>query len=95
MARSDDLRERVVRAVVDERMSRNATANRLDVGAANAVRWVGRFKTKGGRFWVPDGRRSPLNRRFCPFNSFRSSGSPAAAPYLGDWRDATSSRCVS
>jgi transposase len=47
MALSDDLRERVVRAVVDEGMSRNAAAKRFGVGIASAVRWVARFKAKG------------------------------------------------
>jgi transposase len=47
MALSDDLRERVVRAVVDEGLSRNAAAKRFGVGIASAVRWVARFKAKG------------------------------------------------
>jgi transposase len=47
MALSDDLRERVVRAVVDEGMSRNAAAKRFGVGIASAVRWVTRFSAKG------------------------------------------------
>lgn len=47
MALPDDLRERVVRAVVDEGMSRNAAARRFGVGIASAVRWVARFHAKG------------------------------------------------
>jgi hypothetical protein len=47
MALSDDLRERVVQAVVGEGMSRNASAKRFGVGIASAVRWVARFKAKG------------------------------------------------
>jgi transposase len=47
MALSDDLRERVVKAVVDEGLSRNAAAKRFGVGIASAVRWVARFKAKG------------------------------------------------
>ena len=47
MALSDDLRERVVKAVVDAGMSRNAAAKRFGVGIASAVRWVARFKDKG------------------------------------------------
>jgi transposase len=47
MALSEDLRERVVRAVVDEGMSRNAAARRFGVGIASAVRWVARFQAKG------------------------------------------------
>ena len=47
MALSDDLRERVVKAVIDEGLSRNAAAKRFGVGVASAVRWVARFKSKG------------------------------------------------
>jgi len=47
MALSDDLRERVVRAVVEGGMSRNAAAKRFGVSIASAVRWVARFKAKG------------------------------------------------
>ena len=47
MALSDDLRERVVGAVVEGGMSRNAAAKRFGVSIASAVRWVARFKTKG------------------------------------------------
>jgi transposase len=47
MALSDDLRERVVKAVVEEGLSRNAAAKRFGVGIASAVRWVARFKAKG------------------------------------------------
>jgi transposase len=48
MALSDDLRERVVMAVVDDGMSRNGAAKRFGVGIASAVRWVARFKATGG-----------------------------------------------
>ncbi len=47
MALSDDLRERVVEAVVAEGLSRNAAAKRFGVGVASAVGWVARFKAKG------------------------------------------------
>ena len=47
MALSDDLRERVVKAVVESGLSRNAAAKRFGVSIASAVRWVARFKTKG------------------------------------------------
>ena len=47
MALSDDLRERVVGAVLDGGMSRNAAAKRFGVSIASAVRWVARFKAKG------------------------------------------------
>ena len=60
MALSDDLRERVVKAVVDEGLSRNAAARRFGVGIASAVRWVARFKAKGEISPAPTGgdRRS-------------------------------------
>ena len=48
MALSDDLRQRVVRAVVDGGMSRNAAAKRFGVSVASAVRWVARFTATGG-----------------------------------------------
>ena len=44
MALSDDLRERVVGAVLEGGMSRNAAAKRFGVSIASAVRWVARFK---------------------------------------------------
>src|SRR6201981_1179249 len=47
MALSDDLRERVVGAVVEGGMSRNAAARRFGVSIASAVRWVARFKSEG------------------------------------------------
>ena len=60
MALSDDLRERVIGAVVDRGMSRNAAAKRFGVSIASAVRWVARFKTKGEISPAPTGgdRRS-------------------------------------
>jgi transposase-like protein len=47
MTLSDDLRKRVVGAVVEGGMSRNAAARRFGVSIASAVRWVARFKAKG------------------------------------------------
>ena len=47
MALSDDLRKRVVDAVVEEGMSRNAAAKRFGVSIASAIRWVFRFHTTG------------------------------------------------
>ena len=47
MALSDDLRERVVEAVVLGGLSRNAAARRFGVSIASAVRWVTRYKTTG------------------------------------------------
>ena len=47
MALSDDLRGRVVRAVVEGGLSRNAAARRFGVSIASAVRWVARFQARG------------------------------------------------
>ncbi len=47
MAVSDDLRERVIEAVVLGGLSRNQAAARFKVSVASAVRWVKRFKTTG------------------------------------------------
>jgi transposase len=60
MALSDDLRERVVKAVVEGGMSRNAAAERFGVSVASAVRWVKRFETTGEISPAPTGgdRRS-------------------------------------
>lgn len=60
MALSDDLRARVVRAVVEDGMSRNAAAERFGVSVASAVRWVKRFETTGEISAAPTGgdRRS-------------------------------------
>ena len=60
MALSDDLRERVVGAVVEGGMSRNAAAKRFGVSIASAVRWVARFKARGEISPAPTGgdRRS-------------------------------------
>jgi transposase-like protein len=46
MPLSDDLRERVVVAVVDGGMSRNAAAKRFGVSIASAARWVARFRSQ-------------------------------------------------
>lgn len=47
MALSDDLRKRVVEAVVEGGLSRNAAAKRFAVSIASAVRWVRRYQTTG------------------------------------------------
>ena len=47
MALSDDLRERVVEAVVVGGLSRNAAAKRFGVSIASAVRWLQRFGASG------------------------------------------------
>jgi transposase len=48
MALSDDLRGRVVDAVLEGGMSRNAAARRFGVSIASAVRWVCRFEAPTG-----------------------------------------------
>ena len=60
MALSDDLRRRVVEAVVLGGASRNAAARRFGVSIASAVRWVTRYKTTGQISPSPSGgdRRS-------------------------------------
>jgi transposase len=46
MALSDDLRGRVVEAVVVDRLSRNAAAKLFKVSIASAVRWVKQCETR-------------------------------------------------
>ena len=60
MALSDDLRERVVEAVVLGGLSRNQAASHFKVSVASAVRWVKRFRTTGEISPAPSGgdRRS-------------------------------------
>jgi transposase len=55
MALSDDLRKRVVDAVVEEGMSRNAAAKRFGVSIASAIRWVCRFNITGEVSPAPTG----------------------------------------
>src|SRR5271165_1125248 len=60
MALSDDLRKRVVDAVLEGGMSRNGAARRFGVSIASAVRWVWRFQATGEISPAPTGgdRRS-------------------------------------
>ena len=60
MAVSDDLRKRVVEAVVLGGLSRNQAAAHFKVSVASAVRWVKRFATTGEISPAPSGgdRRS-------------------------------------
>jgi transposase len=69
MALSDDLRERVVKAVVEEGFSRNAAARRFGVGVASAVRWVARFAATGNVSASPMGgdRRSQRIEAHCDY----------------------------
>jgi transposase len=60
MALSDDLRKRVVEAVVSGGLSRNAAVRRFAVSIGSAVRWMTRYKTTGQISPSPSGsdRRS-------------------------------------
>ena len=60
MTLSDDLRTRVVEAVVVDGLSRNAAAKLFKVSIASAVRWVKQFETSGDVSPKPSGgdRRS-------------------------------------
>ena len=60
MALSDDLRTRVVEAVVVDGLSRNAAAKLFKISIASAVRWVKQFETTGDISSKPSGgdRRS-------------------------------------
>jgi transposase len=55
MALSDDLRKRVVEAIAQGGMSRNAAARRFGVSIASAVRWVQRFEATGAMSPLPTG----------------------------------------
>ena len=69
MALSDDLRKRVVEAVVLGGLSRNAAARRFGVSIASAVRWVMRYNTKGQISPSPSGgdRRSGRIEAQCDY----------------------------
>ena len=58
-----DLRERVVAAVVEEGMSRNAAAARFGVGISSAIRWVARFHETGSAAPAKMGGRKPKTLR--------------------------------
>src|SRR5271157_1484400 len=73
MALSDDLRQRVVRAVVDGGMSRNAAAKRFGVSIASAVRWVARLD-----FPLLNWRGSPFPSHRGPSQLSAWSHSPSA-----------------
>jgi len=62
MALSDDLRKRVVDAVVEGGMSRNAAAKRFGVSIASAIRWVWRFNATGEISPAPTGGDQRSNR---------------------------------
>ncbi len=58
----DDLRKRVVEAVVEGGLSRNAAASQFDVSIASVVRWLKRYETTGEISPAPSGgdRRSVI-----------------------------------
>lgn len=87
MALSDDLRERVVKAVVEEGVSRNAAAKRFGVSIPSAVRWVKRFETTGGLSAAPSGgdqrsKRIEAHRDYL-LGLVRRCGSRRASALLG------------
>ena len=49
MAYSQDLRDRVIDAVVRDGMSRRAAAARFEVSESSAIKWVQRWERKGSR----------------------------------------------
>ena len=56
---SQDLRDRVIDAVVIERMSRRGAAERFGIGESSAIRWVGRYNGTGERKIVGTGGHRP------------------------------------
>ena len=62
MGYSQDLRDRVIDAVMLESMSRRAAAHRFGVSACSAIRWVRRYEETGQRTATGTGghRRSVL-----------------------------------
>jgi transposase len=62
MALSDDLRTRVIEAVTQGGMSRNAAAKRFGVSIASAIRWVWRFQATGSVSPAPTGGDRRSNR---------------------------------
>ena len=56
---SQDLRGRVIDAVVEGKMSRRAAAERFGVGESSAIRWVDRYLRTGAREIVGTGGHRP------------------------------------
>ena len=59
-AYSQDLRERVIDAVVIEGMSRRAAAARFGVSQSSAIKWVERVERRGSRAAGKVGGRKPM-----------------------------------
>jgi transposase len=58
-----DLRERVVRAVEEEGLSRNRAAARFDVAPSSAIKWVARYKATGSAAPAKMGGHKPRTLR--------------------------------
>lgn len=56
---SQDLRDRVIDAVIVENMSRRAAAERFNVGESSAIRWVDRYTQTGAREIIGTGGHRP------------------------------------
>ena len=69
---SGDLRERVIEAVTMEGVSRREAAERFDISASSAIRWVQRWDENGSTVPKPRGGSvSPLEahaKRNCPWS---------------------------
>ena len=67
-AYSEDLRERVVRAVVEGGMSASAAARHFRVGRSTAIVWVQQFRQAGKLSPAPMGR--PRGMKVAPYRDF-------------------------
>jgi transposase len=56
---SQDLRDRVIDAVVEKKMSRRAAAERFGIGESSAIRWVERYLRTGAREIIGTGGHRP------------------------------------
>lgn len=56
---SQDLRDRVIDAVVEQKMSRRGAAARFGIGESSAIRWVERYLNTGAREIVGTGGHRP------------------------------------
>ena len=90
MAHSDDFRKRVVEAVFQGGMSRNAAAERFEVSIASAVRWALRFLNTCGMSPTPTGgdRRSARSMRIATV----CSGSFVASRISRCWKSRSPDR---
>jgi len=67
-AYSEDLRERVVMAVVKGGMSASAAARHFGIGRSTAIVWVQRFRQEGALSPAPTGR--PRGMKVAPYQPF-------------------------